>query len=413
MPAPDRPAGPLAGVRVLDLTSVVLGPYATQMLGDLGADIIKVEPPEGDTTRHTGPRRSADMASLFMGVNRNKRSIVLDLKQASGRDAVLRLVDTADVLVHNIRPQKLDKLGLGAEAMLVRRPRLIYAGIHGWREDGPYSGRPAYDDIIQGYCGVAGLMGQTTGEPRYAPVILADKTCGLFAAQSILAALYHREKTGRGQFVEIPMFEIMVGFVMVEHLHGATFVPPDGTLGYSRVLAPWRRPYRTADGYVCMLAYTDGQWRRFWEALGKPEMMADLRFVDMAARSRNIDEVYRMAGAQLAGRPTGEWLALFDRLEIPAGPVKSLADVLDDPHLAAIDFFKTMQHPSEGEIVVPDVPVRFAQSPAAINRLPPRLGEHGREILQEIGMRPDEIESLMASGGMVMPQASAVGEPAA
>lgn len=405
-------SGPLAGVRVVDLTSVVLGPYATQTLGDLGADVIKVEPPEGDTTRHTGPRRSADMASLFMGVNRNKRSIVLDLKQASARDVLLRLVDRADVFVHNIRPQKLDPLGLGPDALLARCPRLIYAGIHGWREDGPYSGRPAYDDIIQGLCGVAGLMDTLTGQPRYAPTILADKTCGLVSAQAITAALYHREKTGRGQFVEIPMFETMVAFLMVEHLHGRGFVPAEGAIGYSRVLAPWRRPYRTADGYVCMLPYTDAQWRRFWDGVGKPEMMNDPRFVDMAARSRHIDDVYRLAGEQLGSRPTAEWIALFDELEIPAGPVNSLDEVLDDPHLDAIGFFRRMQHPTEGEVVVPDVPVRFEQSPAGIDRLPPRLGEHGREILREIGMGPSDIERLAAGGGVVIPQTAGVAEPA-
>jgi crotonobetainyl-CoA:carnitine CoA-transferase CaiB-like acyl-CoA transferase len=405
-----KATGPLAGVRVIDLTSVVLGPYATQMLGDLGADIIKIEAPEGDTTRYTGPRRSPDMASLFLGVNRNKRSIVLDLKQAAARDVLLRLVDTADVFVHNIRPQKLDRLGLGPQELLARQPRLIYAGIHGWREDGPYSGRPAYDDIIQGLCGVAALMDRLTGEPRYAPTILADKTCGLVSAQAILAALYHRERTGRGQFVEIPMFETMVAFLMVEHLHGRAFAPAEGTAGYSRVLAPWRRPYRTSDGWVCMLAYTDAQWRRFWSEVDKPEMTQDARFVDMAARSRNIDEVYRLAGEELAGRTTAEWIAVFDALEIPAGPVNSLDQVMDDPHLDAIGFFRRMRHPTEGELVVPDVPVQFAKTPAAIDRLPPRLGEHGREILQEIGMTPGEIERLAASGGVVIPSAG-VAEP--
>jgi crotonobetainyl-CoA:carnitine CoA-transferase CaiB-like acyl-CoA transferase len=389
----------------------VLGPYATQLLGDLGADIIKVEAPEGDTTRFTGPRRNPGMASVFMGVNRNKRSIVLDLKQAAARDVLLRLVDTADVFVHNIRPHKLEKLGLGHAHLLARRPRLIYAGIHGWREDGPYSGRPAYDDIIQGLCGVAALMDQLTGEPRYAPTILADKTCGLMAAQTILAALYHREKTGRGQFVEIPMFETMVAFLMVEHLHGRTFVPEQGAAGYSRLLAPWRRPYRTADGYVCMLAYTDAQWRRFWDAVGKPEMMDDPRFVDMAARSRQIDEVYRLAGEQLGSRPTAEWIELLDELEIPAGPVKSLDQVIEDPHLDAIGFFRHVQHPTEGEVVLPDVPVRFAQSPAGIDRLPPQLGENGREILGEIGLGPSEIERLAAGGALVIPQAAGVAEP--
>ena len=402
-PQPKQKSGPLAGVRVLDLTSVVLGPYATQMLGDLGADIIKIEPPEGDTTRYTGPRVSRDMASLFMGVNRNKRSIVLDLKTAAARETLLRLVDRSDVFVHNIRPQKLEPLGLGPDTLCKRNPKLIYAGIHGWREDGPYSGRPAYDDIIQGLCGVASLMDQLTGEPRYAPTILCDKTSGLVAAQAILAALYSREKTGRGQFVEIPMFETMVAFIMVEHLHGRSYVPEQGTPGYARVLAPWRRPYPTADGYLCMLAYTDAQWRRFWSEVGKPEMMQDARFVDMAARSRNIDEVYRLAGEPLTSRPTAQWIETFDALEIPAGPVKTLSEVIDDPHLEAIGFFKHMQHPTEGELVMPDVPVRFAETPAAIDRLPPRLGEHGREILQEIGMRTDEIDALASSGGVVLP----------
>jgi len=395
--------GPLAGVRVLDLTSVVLGPYATQMLGDLGADVIKVEPPEGDTTRYTGPRKSADMASLFMGTNRNKRSLVLDLTQGAAQDVLLRLVDGADVFVHNIRPQKLERLGLSAAALLARNERLIYAGIHGWRDDGPYSGRPAYDDIIQGLCGISGLMDQLTGEPRYAPTILCDKTCGLVASQAILAALYHREQTGRGQFIEIPMFETMVSFVMVEHLHGRTFVPAQGGLGYSRVLAPWRRPYRTADGFVCMLAYTDRQWQRFWTEIGKPEMMADRRFVDMAARSRNIDEVYRLAGEQLLSRTTAEWIKVFDTLEIPAGPVNSLEQVMNDPHLDAIGFFRHMQHPTEGEIVLPDIAVQFADAPAAIDRLPPRLGEHGREILSEIGMRPEDIDALAQCGALVLP----------
>ena len=400
---PTKKAGPLAGVRVLDLTSVVLGPYATQMLGDLGADIVKVEAPEGDTTRYTGPRVSRDMASLFLGVNRNKRSIVLDLKTAPAREVLLRMVDRADVFVHNIRPQKLDGLGLSSDALCKRNPRLIYAGIHGWREDGPYSGRPAYDDIIQGMCGVASLMDQLTGEPRYAPIIFCDKTAGLVAAQAILAALYAREKTGRGQFVEIPMFETMVSFIMVEHLHGLGLDPPQGGAGYARVLAPWRRPYPTADGFLCMLAYTDAQWRRFWGEVGKPEMMKDERFADMAARSRNIDEVYRLAGEQLTSRSTAEWIAAFDKLEIPAGPVKSLEEVIADPHLAKVGFFKRMSHPTEGELILPEPPLRFAETPAAIDRLPPRLGEHGREILQEIGMGVGEIDALAANGGVVLP----------
>jgi crotonobetainyl-CoA:carnitine CoA-transferase CaiB-like acyl-CoA transferase len=409
MPEQDKPAavGPLAGVRVLDLTSLILGPYATQMLGDLGADVIKIESPDGDSTRHTGPGRSGDMASLFLAVNRNKRSVILDLKQPAARDALLRMADAADVFVHNIRPQKLEKLGLGSKVLLARNPRLIYAGLHGWRENGPYSGRPAYDDIIQGLCGMASLMDDLTGQPRYVPTILADKTCGIMAVQGILAALFHRERTGRGQFVEVPMFETMVSFLMVEHLYGRTFDPPEGPTGYSRVVAPWRRPYRTADGYVCMMAYTDQQWLRFWSALGKPEMMQDPRFVDMPSRTRNIEEVYRIAGEQLEGRTTREWIAWLDELEIPSGPVKSLDEVLDDPHLAAVDFFKRINHPTEGGIVMPDTPLQFSGSPAAIRRLPPKFGEHGHEVLREFGLTAAEIDALAAAGGTIIQHATA------
>ena len=407
---PHQSAGPLSGVRVIDLTSVVLGAYCTQMLGDLGADVIKVEAPGGDNTRYTGPRQSPDMASMFLGLNRNKRSIVLDLKQDAARDVLLRLTDAADVFVHNIRPQKLEKIGLGHDALLARRPRLIYAGLHGFREDGPYGGRPAYDDIIQGLCGLSGLMDTLTGEPRYAPTVIVDKMAGMMGAHAILAALYHREKTGRGQFVEVPMFESMVAFLMAEHLFGRTFVPAKGDTGYNRVLARWRKPYRTADGYVCMLAYTDQQWRRFWDAVGKPEMMRDPRFVDMTSRATNIDDVYRLAGEQLTSRTTAEWVALLDKLEIPSGPVKSLDEVMDDPHLAAIGFFRRMTHPTEGELVFPDVALRFADSPAGIERLPPRTGEHGREILHEAGLHNDEIDALIRSGSLVAPAVATAAE---
>jgi len=397
-------SGPLSGVRVLDFTALVQGPMATQMLGDLGADVIKVEGPEGDTTRHTGPRRNPHMASLFLGVNRNKRSIALDLKAPPGREVLLRLVDTADVFVHNIRPQKLRSLGFDPDTLMTRQPRLVYAAIHGWREDGPYGGRPAYDDIIQGFAGVAGLMETLTGEPRYMPTILADKTCGLMAAQAILAALFHCHNTGRGQVVEIPMFETMVSYLMIEHLYGKTFVPPEGDMGYARVLASWRRPYRTADGRICMLAYTDRQWRRFWQAAGRPEMMNDPRFVDLAARTQHTDDVYRIAGEVLATRTTREWQALLDEIEIPTGPVNMLADLPNDPHLTAIGFFRHVNHPTEGALVMPDIPVRFSDSPAEIRRLPPRLGEHGREILDELGFSCAAIDTLVATGALVLPE---------
>src|SRR5262249_2767662 len=310
-------------------------PRGTQSPGVPAPGPIRGKGPPGAPPRHTGPRRNPHMASLFLGANRNKRSIVLDIKTPAARQVLLRLIDTADVFVHNIRPQKLARLGFGPEALMARQPRLIYAAIHGWRQDGPYGGRPAYDDIIQGFVGVAGLMETLTGEPRYMPTILADKTCGLMAAQAILAALFHRQNTGRGQVVEIPMFETMVSYLMIEHLYGHTFDPPEGDMGYVRVLAPWRRPYRTAHGPICMLAYTDQQWRRFWRAAGRPEMTGDPRFFDLASRTAHIDDVYRLTGELLAARSSREWLALFDEIEIPAGPVNMLADLPEDPHLAA------------------------------------------------------------------------------
>jgi crotonobetainyl-CoA:carnitine CoA-transferase CaiB-like acyl-CoA transferase len=378
-------AGPLSGVRVLDLTSVVFGPLATQLLGDMGANVIKIESPDGDTTRYTGPARSPDMAALFMGINRSKRSLVLDLKLTEAKDALWRLIDGADVFIHSMRPQKIEKHGFGHQAVCARNPRIIYVGLHGYRNGGPYSGQPAYDDVIQGQSGVAALMSAVAGEPRYAPTILADKTCALSTAGAVSAALYAREKTGRGQFVEIPMFESMVSFVLCEHLFGHVFSPPMGALGYTRVLGTWRRPYKTKDGYLCMMAYTELQWRKFWSLVGKPEVCADPRFVNIAARSRHVVALYELAGACLTDKSTDEWLELLRDLEIPSARVSSLDDLLDDPQLAAVGFFKHATHPTEGEIMLTDLPVRFSDTAVTTERLQPRLGEHSIEVLREAG----------------------------
>jgi len=391
-------AGPLSGMRVLDLSSVVLGPLATQIMGDLGADVIKIEAPAGDTTRYTGPSRSDDMAALFIGLNRNKRSIILDLKHEGAREALWRLIDGADVFLHSIRPQKLAALGFGHEDVLARNPRIVYAAIHGYGMDGPYAGLPAYDDVIQGQSGGADLMARLVGEPRYLPTIMADKTCALVTAYAVMAALLERERSGRGQFVEIPMFETMVAYNMTEHLYGHSFDPPEGPLGYPRVLAPWRRPYATQDGYICMMAYTDIQWRRFWTEVGRPEYIEDPRFVTLATRSDNIAELYRIAGECLADRPTAEWLDTLGRLEIPAAPISTLEELESDPHLQKVGFFKKARHPTEGGIVMPASPVRFSRTPAGIARLQPKFGEHSAEILREAGLSDGEIEQLMADG---------------
>ena len=391
-------AGPLDGIRVLDLSSVVLGPLATQTMGDMGADVVKIEGPTGDTTRYTGPKRSADMSALFMGLNRNKRSLVLDLKQESARAALWRLIDDADVFLHSIRPQAIARLGFGHEEVLARNPRIVYAGIHGFRMDGPYAGRPAYDDVIQGLSGSADLMARLVGEPRYMPTIMADKTCGLVTVNAVLAALLEREKSGRGQFVEIPMLEIMVAFNMADHIFGHGFDPPEGPMGYSRVLTPSRRPYRTTDGYICMLAYTDIQWVRFWEEVGTPAMKDDPRFDSLASRADNIEAVYSLAGEHITTRSTADWLEVLARLEIPCGEIVELEDIPDDPHLAAIGFFRHEDHPTEGRITVPDIAVRFGRTPGGIGRLQPGLGEHSTEILREAGMDDSEIDAMRASG---------------
>jgi crotonobetainyl-CoA:carnitine CoA-transferase CaiB-like acyl-CoA transferase len=283
----------------------------------------------------------------------------------------------------------------------------VYAALHGYRDGGPYSGQPAYDDVIQGQSGIAALMSEIAGEPRYAPMILADKTCALAIAGAVCAALFARERSGRGQFVEIPMFEQMVSFVLGEHLFGHAFVPPLAPLGYTRVLAAWRRPYKTKDGYLCMMAYTQAHWRKFWSAVGKPELHHDPRFDSIAARARNIVELYELAGSCIAGKITDEWLTLLHDLEIPAARMSSLDEVMSDPQLAATGFFKRAEHPSEGEILFTDLPVRYGGASTTAERLQPRLGEHSFEVLREAGLSESEIEALAAASATVDASAKA------
>ena len=377
---------PLAGVRVVDLSAVVLGPYASQNLADYGADVIKVEPPEGDSTRHTGPSTEAGMGAIFLGVNRGKRSVVLDLKQESDRVALHELLATADVVMHSIRPQKLAAIGLAPEEVRARHPRLIYVGLHGFAEDGPYGGKPAYDDIIQGLSGCAALMQMQSGEPVYYPTIAADKTCGLVATHAILAALFARERTGQGSYVEVPMFEAMAAFNLVEHLYGHHFAPPLADCGYPRVLAPHRRPYRTADGYLCVMPYTDAHWRRFFQEAGRPDAAADPRFAGIAERTRHIGALYALAAELLATRSTEAWVEACERLEIPCARMNRLEDLEHDPHLQATGFFRSIQDPAMGEVRFPAPPVRIDGQALPV-RMAPRLGEHTQEVLREVRAR--------------------------
>lgn len=390
---------PLQGLRVLDLSSVIFGPLASQLLADYGAEVIKVEPPEGDSTRHTGPGTEPGMAAMFLGANRSKKSLALDLKQPAAQAALQALVATADVFMHSMRPQKLAGLGIDPATLRAKHPRLVYASLLGFLP-GPYAGRPAYDDVIQGMSGLADLMARQTGETRYLPTIAADKTCAHVAAHAILAALWQRERTGQGALVEIPMFESMVGFNLVEHFYGQHFEPPLSAPGYPRVLAPWRRPYRTSDGHVAMMPYTDVHWQRFFAEVGEPALAADPRFADIASRTRHIAELLELASGFVARHTTAHWIAACARLEIPAAPVARLDDLPQDPHLAATGFFETLHDAAIGTVRFPGAPVRFDGQRAAV-AMPPRLGQHTRELLAQAGLEGAHIEALVEQGAAV------------
>jgi len=389
--------GPLSGVKVIDLTTVVMGPFATQLLAELGADVIKVEPHEGDNMRHPAPMRSPGMGYIFLNLNRGKRGIVLDLKQPEGREALLRLVPDADVVVYNVRPQAMARLGLSYEDVRAVNPRIIYVGAYGYSQKGPYAAKAAYDDLIQGISGIPGLVKKSgAAAPAYAPVNLADRVTGLHAVYAVTAALFHRERTGEGQSVEVPMFESLAHFVLGDHSSGLTFDPPSGDTGYARLLA--RRPYPTSDGSICVLVYNDKQWKSFTQAIGQPERMQDPRFSTQASRARHISEIYGWLADLLRTRTTAEWLALMEKADIPVSRVNAIEDVVADPHLAATGFFSIENHPSEGRIRTMRTPTAWSASAPDTPRPAPQLGEHSAEVLREAGFGDAEIAKLAAKG---------------
>lgn len=379
-------SGPLQGVRVLDLTSIAMGPWATQNLGDMGADVIKVEPPEGDVFRYVKPCRHDSMSPPYLNLNRNKRSVVLDLKTPQGKDRLLKIARKSDVLVSNVRPQGLRRLRLDYESVREDNPRLIYCGCYGYSEAGPYAGRAAVDDAIQAASGMAWLQGYRGDSPRYVNTILADKVVGLCVAQAVAMALYAREKTGRGQFIEVPMFETMVSFVVPEHLSGLTFDPPLGEGGYSRLLNPYRKPYRTKDGHIAVVPYNDLQWMRFFEIAGRPEMIRDPRYATVLSRSNYFSELYGFIESVLPKRTTAEWAEAFAQAELPFAVVNSFDALMSDPHLEAIGFWKKVEHPTEGALNMPGIPLRFSDTPGDVRRHAPNLGEHTEEVLRELGI---------------------------
>jgi crotonobetainyl-CoA:carnitine CoA-transferase CaiB-like acyl-CoA transferase len=391
--------GPLHGVRILDLTTVVMGPYATQILADFGADVIKVEPLEGDVIRQAWPFRNPGMGAIFLNVNRNKRSIALDLKKDAAREACLALAKKADVLVYNIRPQAMGRLKLSYEDVKKVSPKIIYVGCFGYSQRGPYAAKAAYDDMIQGASGLPWLLQkQGAAEPRYAPMIVADRSVGQQVASAVSAALYAREKTGKGQRVDVPMWEHLLQIVLSDHLGGYTFEPQQGELGYARILTPDRRPYQTKDGYVCALIYNDKQWKAFAEIIGKPEIMSRREFATQEARSQNYKLAYAMVAEEMKTRSTAFWVEALERGDIPVQRMNSLDDIVADPHLNAIGYLKLVDHPSEGRIRVLEVPSEWSESKPEYRRHAPRLGEHTREVLREAGLSDQKIDSLLETG---------------
>ncbi|MFC1402767.1 MULTISPECIES: CaiB/BaiF CoA-transferase family protein [Streptacidiphilus] len=376
--------GPLTGVRVVDLTAMVMGPYCTQILADMGADVIKIEPPAGDNTRHISVGPEPGMSGVFVNVNRGKRSAVLDLRNEEGKETLRGLIRGCDVFIHSMRARAIAELGFDYAEVAAVNPSVVYTNCYGYGRRGRDADLTAYDDTIQAECGLPSVQRQLTGEPGYVGTIMADKVAGLTAVYATAMALFHRERTGEGQEVEVAMFETMASFMLVEHANGAMFSPPLGPAVYPRAVAPNRRPYRTKDGLVAALVYNDKQWTAFVDAV-RPAWAGE-HFATLELRARRIDTVYALLAETFLERTTKDWLDLLRSLDIPAAPVRTLDELFDNPHLNDVGFFETVDSPN-GPVRFPGIPTWFSRTPGRVAGPAPGLGAHTEEIAAEMEQR--------------------------
>ncbi|WP_288251505.1 CoA transferase [uncultured Hydrogenophaga sp.] len=391
---------PLQGVRVVEMGSVVLAPYAAQLLADMGAEVIKIEPPKGDITRNQGYARHPGMAALYLSCNRGKRSLVLDAKQPAGLEALRRVVASADVFLHNMRADSAERLGVDYAQVNALNPRLVYCCTYGFGASGRYRARPAYDDIIQAISGAAGLAQMISSTPGYMPTIVADKTTALFVVIGIQSALLRRATTGVGEQIEVAMFETMAHYLSVEHLAGHAFDPPMGPVGYRRMVSHHRKPHRTSDGFIAVMPHSERDWRVFFDACGIPEFMDDPRFIGNANRAAHINELYAKLADLMPSRSTAEWARFLDDHDIPNAVINTLDGLKSDPHMQDVGFWHAIEHPSEGQLVAPSFPVRYG-GPGGDARpalVAPRFGQHSREVLAELGYDAPQIDDLVVSG---------------
>jgi crotonobetainyl-CoA:carnitine CoA-transferase CaiB-like acyl-CoA transferase len=391
----------LKGIRILDLTTTYLGPYATQFLGDMGADIVKIEPPGGEVGRSPRPSRSPEMGAGFLNTNRNKRSLAIDLRKPAGRNAILRLAKQSDAFVHNMRPQAVAKLGLSYDELRRANPAIVYCLAPGFDQAGPMAAQPAYDDIIQALSGLAHLNRDDSGAPRFLPTIIADKVVGVHLAYAVAVGLAHRFKTGEGCAIEVPMFETLVAFLLVEHLSGHTFRPPLASLGYERMMAVNRRPYRTRDGFMAIMPYTTQQWTRFLEAVGRADLLAEDWVRDPVQRSANVDRLYQIIADAAPSKTNAEWMVLLKAADIPCGPVNTFENLLSNAQLTAVKLFQPAEHPSEGATTSVRSSFRVTGGAAEPDRPAPRVGEGGRDLLRDAGFSQEEIEKLILDNILV------------